>query len=268
MISDRPTDQRYRVDTAVRTLDLLAVIADEDGPVAMSTIVSRLGWTKPAVYRLLRTLESVGALRRVDGTRYVLGARLITIGHAAARATGLLDVAQPHMTVLHDATGETVVLTTLDGREVVIIDRIETAERLIPRYHLGERLPAYCTSTGQVSLSGLSDDEVRLLLDGCEFEHRGPRMLASVDDLIVRLAEVRRRGYALNDEELTAGHRSIAAPVRDHTMTIVGALSVSVPTVRISVKDLSAIAVDALIPATDAISADLGALRRARATAR
>jgi IclR family pca regulon transcriptional regulator len=249
------------VDTAVRTLDLLAVIADEDGPVTMSKIVSELGWTKPAVYRLLRTLESVGALRRVDGKQYVLGPRLITIGQAAVRATGLVDVAQPYMTSVHDATGETVVLTTLDGIEVVIIDRIETVQRLIPRYHLGERLPAYCTSTGQVALSDFSDDEVRTMLAGCKFEERGPRTLKTIDEVIDRLERVRRRGYALNDEELTAGHRSIAAPVRGHTMAVVGAVSVSVPTVRISAKELSAIAIETLIPATDAISADLGAFR-------
>jgi IclR family pca regulon transcriptional regulator len=251
-------DQRYHVDTAARTLELLSVIAAEDAPIAMSTIVAKLGWTKPAVYRLLRTLESAGGLRRVDGKLYVLGPKLITIGQAALRATGILDVAHPHMVALHDLTGETVVLTTLDDDEVLIIDRIETAQRLMPRYHVGERLPAYCTSTGQVLLSGLGDDEVRDRLSQEEFAPRGPRALASLDDLLLRLTTVRGRGYALNDEELTAGHRSIAAPVRDHTGATVGALSVSVPTVRISVAEISKVAVDSLIPTAEAISADLG----------
>lgn len=251
-------DQRYHVDTAARTLELLSLIAAEDAPIAMSTIVTKLGWTKPAVYRLLRTLESAGGLRRVDGKRYVLGPKLITIGQAALRATGILEVAQPHMTALHDITGETVVLTTLDDNEVLIIARIETAQRLMPRYHVGERLPAYCTSTGQVLLSGLSEDEVRNRLGGQEFAPRGPRTLKSLDELVPRLAEVRGRGYALNDEELTAGHRSIAAPVRDHAGSTVGALSVSVPTVRISVAAISKVAVDSLIPTAEAVSADLG----------
>lgn len=250
-------DKRYYVDAAARTLRLLKLVAAMDEPAQLSVLVRELGWSKPAVYRLVRTLVAVGGLRQTD-RGYVPGPGLISLGQAALRATRLPEVARPHLERVHDALEETVVLTVLDGDEVVYVERIEADKLLIPRTRPGSRLPAYATSTGQVLLSGLDDDEVRRRLADREFVPLGPNTLRSMDELIERLNEIRRIGYGINDEELTAGHRSVAAPVRDHTGEIVAAVSVSVPSVRVSRSDLIRFATEVLVPATDAISAELG----------
>jgi IclR family transcriptional regulator, pca regulon regulatory protein len=252
-------DERYYVDAAARTLQLLKVVAALDGPVSLSTLVTRLGWSKPAVYRLVRTLEAVGGLRLHDGKGYVLGPALITLGQAALRATRLLDVGRPHLEALYQQLDETIVLTVLDGDEIVYVDRVEADKILIPRTRLGSRLPAYATSTGQVLLSGLDDDDVRRRLRDRAFEPLAPNTLRDVDELIERLAEIRRRGYAINDEELAVGHRSVAAPVRDHSGGVVAAVSVSVPSARVSRGQLAEFATGALLPACEAISVGLGA---------
>lgn len=252
-------DERYYVDAAARTLRLLKVVAEDDAPVPLATLVTRLGWSKPAVYRLVRTLEAVGGLRLHDGKGYVLGPALITLGQAALRATRLPDIARPHLEQLHDRLEETIVLTVLDGDEVVYVDRVEADKILIPRTRLGSRLPAYATSTGQALLSGLDDDEVRRRLAARTFEALAPNTLRDMDELLERLAEIRRRGYAINDEELAVGHRSVAAPVRDHSGGVVAAVSVSVPAARASRSQLATFATEALVPAADAISAGLGA---------
>jgi IclR family pca regulon transcriptional regulator len=253
-------DERYYVDAAARTLHLLKVVAEIDAPAPLTVLVSRLGWSKPAVYRLVRTLEAVGALRLHDNKGYVLGPALITLGHAALRATRLPDIARPFLEQLHEQLDETIVLTVLDGDEVVYVDRIEADKILIPRTRLGSRLPAYATSTGQAMLSGLDDEEVRRRLSGRDFEPLAPNTLRDVDELIERLADIRRRGYAINDEELAVGHRSVAAPVRDHTGGVTAAVSVSVPAARASRSQLAGFATQALIPAVEAISAALGAV--------
>jgi IclR family transcriptional regulator, pca regulon regulatory protein len=252
-------DQRYAVDTAVRTLALLEAVGEMGKPAALNEIVSRLDWTKPAVYRLLRTLESVGALRRTDGKHYVLGPKLIVLGQAALRATGLADVARAKMEELQEEVGETIVLSTLDYNELIVLDRVEAKEILRPNYQFGDRLPAYCTSSGRVLMSDLSDDELRERLKGVKFVGLGPRTPQTLDEVLDGMHQAQKQGYALNDEELTLGHRSVAAPIRDHTGAVVASMSVSVPSVRVSVTELRKIAKERLIPAADAVSAGLAA---------
>lgn len=252
-------DERYYVDAAARTLQLLKVVADVDGPISLASLVSELGWTKPSVYRLVRTLEAIGGLRMQEDRGYVLGPALITIGQAALRATRLQDIARPRMEALREQLDETIVLTVLDGDEVVYVDRIEADKILIPRTRLGSRLPAYATSTGQVLLSGLDDEEVARRLKDREFEQLAPNTLRDLDELMERLAQVRRRGYAINDEELTVGHRSAAAPIRDRFGAVVAAVSVSVPAARASRAQLTEFATKALVPVAEEISTGLGA---------
>ncbi|MDO8212666.1 IclR family transcriptional regulator [Conexibacter sp. CPCC 206217] len=251
-------DQRYYVETAARALQLLRAVAALDRPASLGEIVEVLGWSKPAVYRLVRTLETEGALRQQDGRGYVMGPAMITLGQAALRATRLPEIARPHMERLAAELSETIVLTVLDGDEVVYVDRIEADQLLIPRTRLGSRLPAYCTSTGQMLLSGLDDDEVRRRVAGREFVQRAPHTLKSIEELLERLDETRRRGYAINDEELAVGHRAAAAPVFDHSDRVVAAISVSVPSARVALSKLERFAVEGLMPAADAISFALG----------
>jgi IclR family pca regulon transcriptional regulator len=252
-------DQRYHVDTAVRTLALLEAVALIGKPAALNDIVARLGWTKPSVYRLLRTLESVGALRRTDGKHYVLGPKLIVLGQSALRATGLPEVARAKMEELQEEVGETIVLSTLDYRDIIVLDRVEANEILRPNYQFGDRLPAYCTSSGRVLMSDLTDDEIRERLADVEFERLGPRTPKSMDEVLKRMRAARKAGYSINDEELTLGHRSVAAPIRDHTGSVVASMSVSVPSVRVSVDELKKIATDHLVPGVEAVSAELAA---------
>jgi DNA-binding IclR family transcriptional regulator len=252
-------DQRYAVDTAVRTLTLLEAVAASGGPVALNELVARLGWTKPAVYRLVRTLASVGALRRTDSRHYVLGPKMIVLGQAAIRAAGVTELARVTMEELQREIGETVVLSTLDYRDVIVLDRVEADEILRPNYQFGDRQPAYCTSTGRVLLSDLPDDEIRARLAGVKFEPLGPRTARSVEDVLERIDEARRDGYALNDEEFALGHRSVSAPIHDHTGAVTAALSISVPSVRVSAAELSRIAAKHLLPAVAAVSAELAA---------
>jgi IclR family transcriptional regulator, pca regulon regulatory protein len=256
-------DERYFVESTARTVGLLLAIANIDGPASLPMLVTELGWSKPMVYRLVRTLETVGALRQQDGG-YVLGPTMITLGQSALRATRLLDIARPALEELHDLLDETSVLTVLDGDEIVYLDRVEADKLLIPRTRLGSRLPAYCTSTGHVLLAGLTDQEIRTRLAGRKFEKLGPNTLTTIEALLERMQSVRRDGYALNDEELTVGHRAIAAPVRDHTGAVAAAISISVPAARVTRAELKRIATEVLVPATDRVSASLGAKPQSR----
>jgi IclR family pca regulon transcriptional regulator len=218
-----------------------------------------LGWSKPTVYRLLRTLEAHGALRQASGGGYVPGPVMITVGQAALRAAELPDAARRHLERLHGEIAETVNMAILSGDEIVIIDRIEDRQILGLRLSLGSRLPAYCTSVGHVLLAGLSNDEIARRLADCKFDSVGPRTLRSIQGVLQRVEEVRQRGYAITDGELAAGHLAVAAPIVDSSADTVAAINVSVPVVRVSHDELVNHMVDPLLRAAAAISRELGA---------
>jgi len=238
---------------------LLRVLSEVERPLSLGELVERLGASKPSIYRLVRTLIDNGALRELRGEGYTLGPALISIGEAARRATRLPEVARPHMERLRESLGETVVLSMLDGDELVPVARIEVRQILSVSGAVGARLPAYCTSAGHVLLSGLSGDEVRARLAHCTFERRTPNTIASVDELVTALAKVRERGYAINDEQLVVGHRSAATPVRDHGGNVAAALSISVPAARVPRRELIHFATQHLVPTAQALTLDLGA---------
>jgi IclR family transcriptional regulator, pca regulon regulatory protein len=251
-------DERYNVEAVGRAVELLLAIARAERPVPLRELVASLGWSKPTVYRLLRTLEAHGALRQSPNEGYVPGPTMITVGQAALRAAALPDVAHKHLERLHGNIAETVNMAILDGDEIVIIDRIEDRQILGLRLSLGSRLPAYCTSVGHALLAGLPDDEITQRLAACRFDSVGPRTLRSIHGVLQRVNEVRARGYAISDGELAAGHLAVAAPITDHLGKTVAAINVSVPTVRVSHDELVEHMVEPLLRSANAISSELG----------
>ena len=252
-------DERYRVDAVGRAMELLLALTSFERPIRLRELTEHLGWNKTTIFRLVRTLEEFGAVRELEGQGYVLGPALISVGQAAIRALRLPAVARPHLQRLHDLVGETVNLAVLSGNQIVIAERVEGRDILGLRIGLGSTLPSYCTSVGLVLLAGLDDAEVRQRLAGVDLEARGPKTISTMSDLFKRLEKVRGQGYALNDEELAAGHRAAAAPVLAHDGRVVAAINLSVPSARKSLREL----IDDLVPrlrdtAAD-ISRDLGA---------
>lgn len=256
-IQEGSPDGRYYLESVGRSIQLLDHLARCGRPQKLADLVASTGWSKPMVYRLVRTLEAHGVVRG-DRDGYFVGPTLITMGQAALDAIDLTAVAQPHLERLHELFNETVNLAILDGAEIMITHRVETQQILGLRLSVGSRLPAYCTSVGHVLLSGLDDEEVKRRLAGTSFDAIGPNTVRSMKDLMKRLHTVGRQGYAVNDEELAKGHRAAAAPVRNHADEVVAAINISVPAARILARDLRSRVVPALVEAARSLSAELG----------
>ena len=131
-------------------------------------------------------------------------------------------------------------MTVRDGAEVVYIARNKTRQIININLQVGSRLPVYCTSMGKAQLIDQSRVELRRLLGAGPYPVMGPNTITTLDDLVAELDRVRQQGYAINDEELAAGLRSAAAPIRDAEGEIVGAINVSVPSARVSRQELEA----------------------------
>ncbi|WP_229072872.1 IclR family transcriptional regulator [Actinoplanes sp. DH11] len=206
-----------------------------DRPVLGIAEVSRaVSLTKSTTHRYVATLARLGYLAQDPETKkYALGPRATDLGFAAITSLDVNRVGAPCLQALADETGYTVSMAVLDGPDIVYVER-RRGGRTTGGYALGldlqvgSRLPAYCTSMGKVLLAYQEPAVLRGLLDRSDFARRGPRTLTNREQLTADLARIRRSGVGVNDEELAAGLRSVAAPVRDRTGRVVAAINIAV----------------------------------------
>jgi IclR family pca regulon transcriptional regulator len=199
----------------------------------ISELARAVELNKSTAHRYVATLSALGYLQQDKATRkYRLGLRVIDLGFAAVNSMEISKVAGPFLHALSEETGHTASMAVLDGPDILYVARARSLRE--NRYgidlnlHVGSRLPAYCTSMGKVLLAYTPADRLPRLLDRMDLTRRGPNTITAREGLIGSLAQVRRVGLAVNDEELAAGLRSIAVPVRDGFGQVVAAVNLAI----------------------------------------
>ncbi|MFZ5917915.1 MAG: IclR family transcriptional regulator [Chloroflexota bacterium] len=241
MMIEQP-DNRYFIDALGRGLQVLAAFSEESPSLSLTEVAATVRLDKSTAFRFVYTLESLGYLvRDPDTKRYRPGARVLCLGFAALNSMELGQVAEPYLRALAEESGETSNMTVRDGAEVIYIARHKARQIISINLHVGSRLPVYCTAMGKAQLIDMTPDELRSLLGEGPYPTLGPKTLTSLDALLADLDRVRREGYAINDEELAAGLRSVAAPVRHRQGQIVAAINVSVSSARVSRGELASV---------------------------
>lgn len=226
----------------------------------MTEIAERAGLSKSTAFRVTHTLEQLAYLNRDSMTkRYRPGLKVLRLGFSALNSLEMGQVAQPFLKDLSAQCGETTNMTVRDERDIVYVARNKTQQILSVDLHLGSRLPVYCTSMGKAQLIDLDRQQLRKLLGDGPYEKRAPNTITTLDDLIAELERVRQQGYAVNDQELAAGLRAVAAPIRGHSNRIVAAINISVPSVRVSLRELEERLASLVVDTAQQISVALGA---------
>ncbi|MDG4791729.1 IclR family transcriptional regulator [Micromonospora sp. WMMD1102] len=221
------------VKSAHRGLEILDLLTQREIPLTFTEIADALAYPRSSLHGLLRTLVQSGWAELDPVTRrYSLGIRAWQAGNAYLRAVDLADRARPYMERVRDALDETVQLAVLDGRHNVYLCKVDGTQMLVLASAIGRRLASHATGVGKVLLAGLSPAERLMLLKAQPLERFTTRTITDLDALEAELAEVRRRGYAIDSEEYTIGVRCVAVPVRDHTGGVTAGMSVPVPTIR------------------------------------
>lgn len=243
-----------------RGLAILSSFNPDRPLIGVSDLSREFDLSRSTAHRYISTLARLGYLQQdPDSKRYRLGPRVLDLGFSAINSMDVREIAAPHLRQLSDETQHTVNLAILDGVDVVYIERCRTAlpgQREIDlNLHVGSRLPAYCTSMGKVLLAFLSDEEREAALDGIELTQRGPNTLTKRSALVAELGQVRRAGLAVNNEELSFGLRSIAAPVRRQSGEVAAAINLAVHRSWVSMEDL----VERFAPALKRTAADISA---------
>jgi DNA-binding IclR family transcriptional regulator len=165
---------------------------------------------------------------------YRLGLALFELGNAYLAQVSLTPAFMECAEQLVAVSGEAVKLAMRDGREVVYLATQEGPHSVYTVAQAGSRLPAHATAVGKVLLAQLTDAELDVLYAGYDFPARTPHTLHTLAELHEQLAFMRAHGYAFDREESAVGVNCVAAPVYDHTHTIVAAMSVGVPNHRFS----------------------------------
>jgi IclR family pca regulon transcriptional regulator len=243
------------VESLARGLDVLQCFDAEHPRLTLSEVAAAASLARPTARRLLLTLTELGFMRQRDG-QFSLTPRVLSLGMAFVASLGLWEVGRPHLEQLVAATGESSSMSQLDGSDIVYVARVAVPKLITLRVEIGTRFPAAYTSQGKVLLAAL--DPAALARVQAEPSRSGlPRFLPRDPDAFGgELRTIRARGWALADEELAPGIRSVAAPVRDGTGTVRAAMNVTVHAAETSVDRLVGDYLPLLLRAAGDVSAD------------
>ncbi len=246
----------------VRSLDRGLAVIRAFGPehqlLTLSDVARRTGLTRAASRRFLLTLAELGYVH-FDGRYFGLRPRVLELGYAYLSTLGLPEVAAPHMEELVASVHESSSIAVLDDDDIVYVVRVPTKRIMTVAIAVGTRFPAYATSMGRVLLAGLPPDALEQYLQEVVIEPLTSYTVADAGTLRSVLEEVATAGYALVDQELEEGLRSLSVPIVDATGSAAAAINVSVHATRADPDTLRAEILPQLLACAAKISADLRA---------
>ena len=233
---DAMTDPSFMTSLA-RGLAVVQAFSDSRKPQTIANISQKTGIPRAAVRRCLHTLRELGYVD-AELNNFSLRPKVLTLGYSYLSSTPLTVSAQPYLNDISRTLNESSSMAVLEDGEVLYVARASTSRVMSVALNTGSRLPAYCTSLGRVMLAHLPPAELEQYLARTKLRAMTENTVVNQKRLREILADVRRDGYAINDEELELGLRSIAVPVRGASGQVLAALNVGAQAARVSVKQL------------------------------
>lgn len=247
------------IEALARGLEVIAAFRPGRPEMTLAEVAAATGLARPTARRILLTLAELGYVR--SGERgYALTPRVLDLGVAYTRSLGLWDVARPHMERLVAHTHESCSIAQLDGSDVVYVARVAVPKIVSLAVQIGTRFPALSTSLGKVQLAALPADAVERVL--AEPTRSGLVPVRTPDRAArdAELRDVRARGWALTDQELALGIRSVAAPLRDGSGRVIAGINVNTHAAETPVETLIGDYLPLLLQVAGDISADFARL--------
>ncbi|GAA4245243.1 IclR family transcriptional regulator [Dactylosporangium darangshiense] len=229
--AEAPADKpEYRVEALAKGLRILSLFTEQRPTWRVTDLATAAGLPMPTVYRVVMTLTAEGYLDHLPGGEYRPGVRTLTLGGAALRSLDLVALATPRLQRLAEATGETVNLAVLNGDRVLYLVRLRNSDLVTANIQVGSTLPAVHTSIGKLLLAHLDEDDLAARITEASFPaQHGPNAKVSLDELRGELAQIREQGWAMQDEELAHGLRSVAGPITGAGGGVVAGVNLAVP---------------------------------------
>ncbi|HEY0815856.1 MAG TPA: IclR family transcriptional regulator C-terminal domain-containing protein [Pseudonocardia sp.] len=247
------------IEALARGLEVIAAFRPSCGALTLADVAAATGLARPTARRILLTLRELGYVRLEDGA-FTLTPRVLDLGVAFVRSQGLWDVARPHMRALVARTHESCSIAQLDGSDIVYVARVAVPKIVGLSVQIGTRFPAMATSLGKVLLAALPLAELESVLAEPTRSGLVPRWQPEQAERDEVLRDVRAQGWALTDEQLTLGIRSVAAPLRDGEGRVFAAVNVNTHAAETPVEHLLGVHLPLLLATAGEISADFARL--------
>lgn len=233
------TKNANEVRALTRGLRLLEILAAEPEGLALVNISVKAKLSKSSTHRLLQTLKMNGYVRQNHSNDFYLPSfKLLSLSANVIRDTNLYEVAHAHLEELAQSTGETVHLVLLDHEEAVYVDKVESPNAVRMYSKVGMRAPLHCTGVGKAILAFLPEDRLSSLIDDGDLKGYTKNTITDPNKLRAHLAEIRERGFAVDDGEHEEQIRCIAAPLLARNSIVVGAMSVAALSFRVDMQTL------------------------------
>ena len=237
-MSNVTTDSGEFIQSIERGLAVLSSFSTAHPRLTLSQAAQLTDLSRATARRILHTFVTLGYVRS-DGKYFEPTPKVLDLGYAYLSSLQLGDIAQPTMEALSDQVRESVSLAVLDGAEIVYVARVPTKRIMSISLALGSRLPAHCTSMGRVLLAGIPPDALRPMMTVWPLTARTDRTVVELTKLCAVIGRVRSDGYAVLDQELEDGVRSIAVPISDRSGQVVAALNIGTQAGRVSLDRLT-----------------------------
>ena len=215
-----------------KALDILETIRGSRSGITLADLARVLSIPKPTAYRILATLEARGYLARNQKSGYQMTRKFFELQYKESDEQRLTQTALPVMERLVDSCRETVNLGILDAGEVVVIGTVESPQAIRMSSKVGNRRYLHATALGKVLLSGLSDQEATRLIRIKKLPRLTPNTLVTQQAVLSEIRNVRKQGYAIDNEENEPGGRCLGAPILGPGERVVAAMSISAPLFR------------------------------------
>lgn len=250
--------KQSRNESVVRAFAIIEHLAECDDWVALRTLARDLGLVPATAYRFLATLKDLGYVQQQpEDSRYQLTLKFAWVASRVLERTHLRRVAHPAMEHLTAVCNETTHLAVLEGREIVYIDKVDNVQAVKMRSRIGTRGYIHSTAVGKSIVAFLPEEEREEILAGLAFAPLTRNTIADAGRFFTHLSQIRRRGYAVDDEENEVGIRCVGVPVFDHAGRVAGAVSISGWTITMTPERLPQLA-STLQDACQQISKELG----------
>jgi IclR family transcriptional regulator, pca regulon regulatory protein len=257
-VHGRPSPARRTdfVQSLDRGLAVIRCFSSERPSLTLSEVAERTGLTRAAARRFLLTLQELGYVGST-GRQFSLRPRVLALGYAYLSSFSVAQIAQPHLEDLAEELHESCSVSVLDGDDIVYVARASANRIMTIALTVGTRLPPYPTSMGRVLLASLPEEELDAHLRRTELRKLTERTVVDETELRQILAKVAAQGWAAVDQELEAGVRSIAVPIRDSSGRVVAAINASAHAARVQMRTLEKQFLPRLLNAAQQIDAEL-----------
>jgi IclR family pca regulon transcriptional regulator len=246
------------VQSMARGLAVIKAFDENHRELTLSEVASATGLARAAARRFLLTLAELGYVR-TNGRMFALTPRVLELGYAYLSSLTLPQIAEPHLERLVAEVQESASVTVLDDTHIVYVARVPTSRIMRVTISIGTRFPAYATSMGRVLLAGLSRPELEARLERISMRPVTARTITDPAALRAELDRIREQGWAMVDQELEEGLRSLAAPVRDRSGRVVAAANIATQAARTSAAEARRNLLPVLLRTVEQIGADLRA---------